>query len=57
MSIQAEESPEFDDVFVALGSFHVELAFFSAIGKIINESGAPHFLNELEILKPGSLNG
>ena len=57
MSIQAEESPEFDDVFVALGSFHIELAFFSACGKIINESGAPHFLNELEILKSGSLNG
>ena len=33
------------------------MAFFSALGKLINESGAPHFLNELEILKPGSLNG
>ena len=57
MSIQAKESPEFDNVFVALGSFHIELAFFSACGKIVNESGAPHFLAELEILKPGSLNG
>ena len=43
MSIQAEEFPKFDNVFVALGSFHIELAFFSALGKIIDESGAPLF--------------
>ena len=57
MTIQAAESPEFDNVFVALGSFHIELAFFSALGKIVKESGATHFLGELEILKSGSLNG
>ena len=57
MQIQKEESPEFDYLFVALGSFHIELAFFSVCGKIISESGAPHFLNECEVLKKGSLNG
>ena len=44
-------------LFVALGLFHIELAFFSAGGKIISESGASHFLNECEVLKKGSLNG
>ena len=57
MQIQREESPEFDEIFVALGSFHIEMAFFSACGKVISESGAPHFLNECEVLKKGSLNG
>ena len=44
-------------IFVALGSFHIEMAFFSACGKVISESGSPHFLNEFEVLKKGSLNG
>ena len=57
MSIQAEQSPALDNVFVALGSFHIEMAFFSACGKVIAESGGPHFLNECGILKPGSLKG
>ena len=30
LQIQAEESPEFDNIFVTLGSFHTELAFFNA---------------------------
>ena len=57
MQIQAEESPKFDDIFVALGSFHIELAFFSAMGKIVSESGAPHLLTECGIFQKGSLNG
>ena len=34
LQIQAEESPKFDNIFVTLGSFHIELAFFNACGKI-----------------------
>ena len=37
LQIQAEESTEFDNIFVTLGSFHTELAFFNACGKIISE--------------------
>ena len=57
MQIQAEESPEFDNIFVILGSFHIELAFFNACGKIISESGALHILNESLVLAAGSTNG
>ena len=54
--IQAGESPEFD-IFVKLGSFHIELAFFNAFRKIISESGTLHILNESLVLAAGSTNG
>ena len=57
LQIQAEESTEFDNIFVTLGSFHTELAFFNACGKIISESGALHILNESLVLAAGSTNG
>jgi len=53
--IQGEESPQYECLFIALGSFHIELAFFSAIGKIVAESGGPSILQESEA--EGSLNG
>ena len=53
MQIQEEENPQFDRIFVALGSFHVEMALLSAFGKIIAESGGPHVLNECEVLAKG----
>ena len=52
MQIQAEELPKFDDIFVVLGSFHIE---FNAMGKIVSESGAPHLLTECGIFQKGSL--
>ena len=55
MQIQAEEKPQFDNVVVALGSFHIELALFSAFGKFIAESGGTHILNECEVLANGSV--
>ena len=55
LQIQAEESPEFD-IFVTLGSFHIELTFFNACGKIIPESGALHILRESLVLAAGSTN-
>ncbi|XP_057304270.1 uncharacterized protein LOC130641476 [Hydractinia symbiolongicarpus] len=55
MQLQAEESPKFDNIFVALGAFHVEMAMFSAFGKYIAESGGPHILNEAGVIEKGSL--
>ena len=46
MQIQAEEKPTFDKIFISLGSFHLEMAFFSVLEKFIEESGGPHILNE-----------
>lgn len=55
MQIQAEETPKYDAIFVALGAFHIEMAFFSALGKVVAESGGPDILNECEVLAGGSL--
>lgn len=55
LQIQAEEKPLLDRVFVSLGSFHIEMAYLSAMGKLVAESGAPHILNECEVLAKGSL--
>lgn len=30
--IQAQESPRFDNIFIHLGAFHIEMAFFKAVG-------------------------
>ena len=40
---------------MALGAFHIEMAFFSAIGKVIAESGGPYILQESEALAKGSI--
>ena len=57
MQLQAEESPKYDKVFAAMGSFHIELAMFRAIGKYIAESEAEHLLNETQVIEKGSLSG
>ena len=53
--IQSEESPKFD-VFIMLGSFHTELAYFSTLGRFIEGSGGPFALCEAFFLATGSLN-
>ena len=55
--IEAEESLEFDKIFVTLGLFHIELAFFSTCRKIISEYGALHILNESLVPAAISTNG
>ena len=55
MEIQIEEAPTFDNIFVTLGLFHIEMTFFSAIGKYISESGGPHLLTESGVIENGSL--
>ena len=57
LQIQKAESPLYDRVFVNLGAFHVELAFFCAVGKYIAESGGPFILSESGVLQSGSLKG
>ena len=55
MQIQAEESPKFDNVFVTLGAFHIEMALFSAVGKYVAECGGPHILNEVGVIAKGPI--
>ena len=44
MQIQVAEIPKFDNVFIMPGTFHIEMALFKAIGKIISDSGGPDML-------------
>ena len=57
MQIQVTESPRFDNVFIMLGAFHIEMTFFKALGKLIAESDGPDMLTETGVIAPGSLNG
>ena len=55
--IQATENPLYDDIFIMLGPFHIELTFFKAIGKLIAESGGPSLLTETSVLNEGLVHG
>ena len=53
--IQSQESPKYDQLFINIGAFHIELAFFKALGKFLGESGGPYVLQEAEVLAKGSI--
>ena len=55
MQLQAEESPTYDNLFTNMVGFHIELAFFSALGEYIEESGRPHILQEAGVIRKFSL--
>ena len=57
MQIQHEETPKYDGVFITLGSFHIEMAFFKVSGKIIAESGGPYILEECVISIKSFISG
>ena len=46
LQIQAQEKPTFYKIFVSLGSFHLKMAFFSALRKIIEEPGGTNIPDE-----------
>ena len=56
-SIQTIESPLFDKLLIMLGNFHIELAFYGAIGTLINESRIEYILTEAGVLAEGSMMG
>ena len=55
MQIQAKESPRFDNLFIAMGTFHLEMASFNALGKYIEESGGPYILVESGVIASNSV--
>lgn len=57
MQIQSEERPKYNNVFIQLGAFHIQMAFFKAVGKYIEESGGPYILAESGVLASGALKG
>ena len=55
--MQVTEIPKYDRLFIMPGPFHLEMSFFKALGRLINESGGPAIINESGVLAPGSLKG
>ena len=49
--LQKEESPAYDNIFIALGSFYIEMGYYKALGKIISESesGGPFLIQECQV--------
>ena len=56
-SIQSLRAPEFDRLIILLGHFHIEMAFFGAVGTYLSDSGLEYLLTETNVLAEGSLNG
>lgn len=56
MQIQEKEEPKFDKIFVNLGAFHMEMAFFKAVGKYRDSSGLVEILVQAGVLAGGSMN-
>ena len=55
LQLQEEEAPKFDNVFVVLGGFQIEMAAFAVFGEYIAESGGPDILNKSQIIEKESL--
>lgn len=49
MQIQEKEHPKFDNIFINLGAFHMQMAFFKAIGKFIDSCGLVEILTQAEV--------
>lgn len=56
LQIQATEKPRFDNLFIHVGTFHVMMAFFKAVGKFIENCGITNFMVSAELLASGSVN-
>lgn len=57
LEIQNQLQPKFDNAFIILGPFHIQLAYFKALGKVIDGSGIWEILYESDLIAQGSLNG
>jgi hypothetical protein len=57
LTIQVQESPRFDNVFICFGTFHIYMAYFATLGYILEASGGPDVLCNAEVLAQGSMNG
>lgn len=56
LRIQAKERPQFNNLFIHLGTFHVMMAYFKAIGKFIDNCGLSNVMVDCGLLASGSVN-
>lgn len=57
LQIQATEKPTFDNLFIHLGPFHIMMAYFKVLGKVIIDCGLPNVMVESNLIAMGSLHG
>lgn len=55
--IIATDPEKYKEIFVHVGFFHVEMAFFHALGKLIEDSGFNKIMVESDLLASGSVGG
>ncbi|CAH1645610.1 unnamed protein product [Spodoptera littoralis] len=56
LQLQSAEKPKYNNLFIHLGSFHIMMAYFKAVGKFIDNSGLTNIMENAEILANGSVN-
>jgi hypothetical protein len=54
--LQDTMQPKFDNIFICFGAFHIMFRYLSAVGKLIDGSGAAYILTESGALTKGSVN-
>lgn len=55
--ILSTEKPQFDNVFINLEQFHIEMAFFKVVGKVFDNCGVTNIMIDSDLLATGSVNG
>ena len=55
--IQALQALAFDNLIILLGNFHLEMAFFGAVGTYLADSGVEYLLNDSGVSAEGSVTG
>lgn len=56
LQIQSTDKGRFDNLFIHLGSFHIMMAFFKAVGKFIDNCGLTNIMVDTKMLANGSVN-
>lgn len=57
LEMQASYKPNLDNLFIHLGPFHIMMAYFKAIGKVIMDCGLTNVMVQSNLLASGSVNG
>ena len=56
MQLQSTEKEEFKNLFIHLGTFHIEMAFFQAVGSFLDGCGLSTIMIEAGLIGSGSVN-
>lgn len=55
LQIQCTEKPRYDNLFIHVGSFHIMISYFKAVGKFIDNCGITNIMVNAEMLANGSV--